>query len=398
MEYTNKTKAELITELMRLRKKNARSEKKIAKPKEPKKLLMESEPKYHTLVESANDAIFIVKDYFFIDCNTKTLEIFGLKKAKAIIGKAPYEFSPERQPDGRLSQEKAMEAMDAAVQGTPQFFEWKHMKLDGTVFDTEVSLNRLPPPHETSLIAIVRDVTERKRVEEDLRRLNERLVEEHRQRKLLSKRLIQLLETRNRKVSMDLHDHIGQTLVTLKIDLDMISERIGKADMNVTAWIDKAKNKTIRAIEDVEKIAYGLRPSMIDTLGLVPALRDLFKEIKQQRNIEIHFFTRDVPQRFDQEKEVAIFRVAQEALCNVVKHSQAKNCFVNLVRKGNFLTLSVEDDGCGFDEAKKKVCASKSKVPLGLLFMQERVVQLNGEFSVESRAREGVHLLVELPL
>jgi len=141
-----------------------------------------------------------------------------------------------------------------------------------------------------------------------------------------------------------------------------------------------------------------LRPSMIDTLGLVPSLRDLFKEIKQQRNIEIHFFTRDVPKRFDQEKEVAIFRVAQEALCNVIKHSQAKNCFVNLVKKGDSLTLSVEDDGCGFDEAKKKVCAAKSKVPLGLLFMQERVVQLNGEFSVESRAREGVHLLVELPL
>jgi signal transduction histidine kinase len=272
------------------------------------------------------------------------------------------------------------------------------MKLDGTLFDTEVSLNRLPPPHEASLIAIVRDITERKRAEEDLRRLNERLVEEHRQRKLLSKRLIQLLETRNRKISMDLHDHIGQTLVTLKIDLDMISERIGKTGTSVTPLIEKAKHKTLQAIEDVEKIAYGLRPSMIDTLGLVPALRDLFKEIKQQRNIEIHFFTRDVPKRFDQEKEVAIFRVAQEALCNVIKHAQAKNCFVNLVKKGDSLTLSVEDDGRGFDEARGKRCASRSKVPLGLLFMQERVVQLNGEFTVESRAREGVHLLVELPL
>ena len=398
MEYANKTKAELITELTRLRKKIARSEKKIAKPKETKKFLMESEPKYHTLVESANDAIFIVKENFFIDCNTKTLEIFGLNKAKSIIGKAPHEFSPARQPDGRLSKEKALEVINAAHQGTPQFFEWKHMKLDGTLFDTEVSLNRLPPPHETSLIAIVRDITERKRAEEDLRCLNERLVEEHRQRKLLSKRLIQLLETRNRKISMDLHDHIGQTLVTLKIDLDMISERIGKTGTSVTPWIEKAKHKTLQAIEDVEKIAYGLRPSMIDTLGLVPALRDLFKEIKQQRNIEIHFFTRDVPKRFDQEKEVAIFRVAQEALCNVIKHAQAKNCFVNLVKKGDSLTLSVEDDGRGFDEAKKKVCASRSNVPLGLLFMQERVVQLNGEFTVESRAREGVHLLVELPL
>ena len=398
MEYTNKTKAELITELTRLRKKNARSEKKIVKPKETKKLLIENEPKYHTLVESANDAIFIVKENFFIDCNTKTLEIFGLNKAKSIIGKAPYEFSPERQRTADFLKRRPCKQWMPALQGTPQFFEWKHMKLDGTIFDAEVSLNRLPPPHETSLIAIVRDITARKRTEEDLRHLNERLVEEHRQRKLLSKRLIQLLETRNRKVSMDLHDHIGQTLVTLKIDLDMISERIGKTGTSLTPWIEKAKHKTLQAIEDVEKIAYGLRPSMIDTLGLVPSLRDLFKEIKQQRNIEIHFFTRDVPKRFDQEKEVAIFRVAQEALCNVIKHAQAKNCFVNLVKKGDSLTLSVEDDGHGFDEARGKRCASRSKVPLGLLFMQERVVQLNGEFTVESRPGGGVHLLIELPL
>ncbi|HPD61565.1 MAG TPA: ATP-binding protein, partial [Thermodesulfobacteriota bacterium] len=189
------------------------------------------------------------------------------------------------------------------------------------------------------------------------------------------------------------------TLVTLKIDLDMISGCIGKNDANVKEWIEKAKNKTIQAIEDIEKIAYGLRPSMIDNLGLVPSLRDLFNEIRQQGNIEIHFFTRGgVPQRFDPEKEVAIFRVVQEALSNVVKHSQAKNCFVKLFRKGNSLILSVEDDGCGFEVAKKEVHASKGKVPLGLLFMQERVVQLNGEFSVESQPQKGVHLLIEVPL
>ena len=73
-------------------------------------------------------------------------------------------------------------------------------------------------------------------------------------------------------------------------------------------------------------------------------------------------------------------------------------CFVNLVKKGDSLTLSVEDDGHGFDEATEKRCASRSKVPLGLLFMQERVVQLNGEFSVESQPQKGVHLLIEVPL
>ena len=117
--------------------------------------------------------------------------------------------------------------------------------------------------------------------------------------------------------------------------------------------IENAKKKIIQTIEDIEKIAYGLRPSMIDTLGLVPSLRDLFAEIKQHKKIEVHFFTRDIPKRFDQEKELAIFRVVQEALTNIIKHSQAKKCFVNLVKEGNFVALSVEDDGIGFTQEKK---------------------------------------------
>ncbi|HPD61200.1 MAG TPA: PAS domain-containing protein, partial [Thermodesulfobacteriota bacterium] len=160
MEYKNKTKIELVSEIMQLREKIARLEKKTVKPKETKQQLIENEPKYHTIVNSANDAIFTVKKYLFTDCNPKTLEVFGLNQLEDIIGKAPYDFSPEKQSNGRLSKEKAMAKMDAALRGTPQFFDWQHRKLNGTVIDTEVSLNRLPPPHETSLIAVVRDVTD----------------------------------------------------------------------------------------------------------------------------------------------------------------------------------------------------------------------------------------------
>lgn len=361
------------------------------------KISLDPQTSYRFLTESANDAIFLVHENRFVDCNTKTLEIFGCSRRDQIVGFPPSDFSPERQPDGRFSREKSREYIRAALAGKPQFFEWRHKRLDGTLIEGEVSLKRMRFQGAWYVLAVVRDVTERRRAEEELKRLNEKLMREHHQRKLLSNRLIQLLETGYREVSMELHDHVGQALITLKIDLDMISRLIDKENETLCERIELAKRKAVEVVEDIEKIAHGLRPSMIDNLGLVPSLRALFKEIKQHKNIEIHFFHRCVPKRFDQEKELTIYRVVQEALTNIIKHSQAKNCFVNLVKKDEAISLSVEDDGVGFD-AGRKGWGSREKVPLGLLIMRERVVQVKGEFSIESRVGGGVHLLVEIPI
>ncbi len=139
----------------------------IRKRKHTEEALRESERKYHTLFDSANDAIFIMKGSLFIDCNRKTLELFGCDK-EDIIGRSPMELSPEVQPDGLLSSEKASVRIDMALMGAPQFFEWRHLRMDGTPFDAEVSLNRVELGGDAYLLAIVRDVTQRKKAEEAL--------------------------------------------------------------------------------------------------------------------------------------------------------------------------------------------------------------------------------------
>jgi PAS domain S-box-containing protein len=120
--------------------------------------------KFRTLFESANDAIFIMKGYKFIDCNSKTLQMFGCKKEE-IIGQLPIAFSPEYQLDGSISAKSAVKLIDKAYKGEPQFFEWRHCKQNGQLFDAEVSLNLFEVSGEQYLQAIVRDITERKRAD-----------------------------------------------------------------------------------------------------------------------------------------------------------------------------------------------------------------------------------------
>ncbi|MGB7548690.1 MAG: PAS domain S-box protein [Terracidiphilus sp.] len=130
--------------------------------------LQESEAKFKTLFETANDAILILNGETFSDCNVRTETLFRCGKDD-IVGHSPLEFSPREQPDGRLSSEKVAQIIQAALNGFPQVFEWVHLRHDGTTFDAEVSLNRGITHDAGYLQAFVRDITERKQAEESLR-------------------------------------------------------------------------------------------------------------------------------------------------------------------------------------------------------------------------------------
>jgi PAS domain S-box-containing protein/putative nucleotidyltransferase with HDIG domain len=148
----------------------------LARRVEAEDSLQQSEAYRRALFESARDAIIIMREGRFVDCNPYTLWLYGVRR-DVFIGSVLYEeFSPPQQPDGRLSRESALEKITAAINGVPQLFDWKHRRLDGSLFDAEISLNRVElEGEEVFLQAIVRDVSERKRDRDELNDAYEKL-------------------------------------------------------------------------------------------------------------------------------------------------------------------------------------------------------------------------------
>ena len=176
----------------------------ITETKEYEKSLKESQERYRQLYENASNAIFLMRENIFVDCNQRTYEIFGCTE-KDIIGKTPYAFSPPTQPDGSDSAKLAKELIKTTFVSGSNFFEWRHCKLDGTPFDAEVSLKKIILHGEAFIQAIVRDITQRKKIDQQ--------TQEHvRELQVLSDSAMKLLSIPD---DTDVYDFIGKGISKL---------------------------------------------------------------------------------------------------------------------------------------------------------------------------------------
>jgi PAS domain S-box-containing protein len=239
---------------------------------------------------------------------------------------------------------------------------------------------------------VAKDVTGRVSVEEKLKALYDELSLKLEQRKSLSDVLFDLLESEKGKVAAELHDHIGQALVSLRMDLETMRGVEDAAAEKLKQRIEAAERKTAQIMNDLRSAAYGLKPVGLDIFGLVHSLDSFFMEAKRSSGLTIHFFSRDVPEALHPKKELAFFRIAQEAVSNVIRHAHASEVYVNLIGRVGFLSLSVEDDGIGFD------LKNASESALGLVLARERAAQMGGAFTIDSSPGRGTHILVEVPL
>jgi signal transduction histidine kinase len=206
----------------------------------------------------------------------------------------------------------------------------------------------------------------------------------------LSARLVEAQETERRAISRELHDEVGQSLSAVLIELRNLSAGLAtKSKEHLTERVETIKSLVEGTIRVVRNMALLLRPSMLDDLGLVPALKWQAREVSRRTSTDVTVAAESVCDDFPDEYKTCIYRVVQEALNNVSTHAHAGSVRIRLQQKQDRLTLSIEDDGRGFDSEHVK--------GLGLLGIQERVARLGGKCAVHSAPGRGTVLAVEFP-
>jgi signal transduction histidine kinase len=202
----------------------------------------------------------------------------------------------------------------------------------------------------------------------------------------LSRQLVQVHEEERRNLARELHDEIGQYLTALKL-------RLG-SKARVTGQLDQSLLLVHELIQKVRKISLDLRPSVLDDLGLLPALEWYFERYTQQTGIVVDFDPQNLErQRFSNEIEITIFRIVQESLTNVARHANVEQVFVRLETRPDEIALEIEDEGAGFAMDAQKVGSSS-----GLTGMVERARLLQGSMEIQSRLGKGTIIKVRIPL
>lgn len=216
------------------------------------------------------------------------------------------------------------------------------------------------------------------------------VAEARRQLENLSARLLQAQETERRALARELHDEVGQALSAVLVELKNLSAGLlARPEEQLSKHVETIKGLAENTLRTVRNMSLLLRPSMLDDLGLIPALKWQAREVSRQTCMDVTVSTDLVSDDLPDEYKTCIYRVVQEALHNCVKHSNATAVRINVLQEQQHLTLSIRDNGKGFDVKHSK--------GLGLLGIEERVTRLGGKCAVHSEPGSGTALAIELP-
>jgi len=355
------------------------------------------------IVESSSDAILsVTPDGFVTSWNAGAERLFGYT-ANEMIGRSTLTIIP-----AHLSRDRAWEL--ATVRGTHDIQSYDAVRLtkDGRYIDVSVTLSPLKDEvgQFVGVSKVIRDIRDRKRGEVLLRQAHEALEIRVKERtaelsaanhslRILSNRLMQVQEEERSRLARDLHDEVGQLLTALKIDLqDIQHNEVGEARLGS---LTDSLELVDRLLTQVRSLALDLRPSLLDDLGLVPALRWYVNRQAERNGWILSLSLERITERIPAPIEVSCFRVVQEALTNIAKYAKAKTVDLTLCRQEQDITLIIQDDGVGFDVmlAKQRALGGQS---IGLLGLEERVRLAGGSFSISSVPSEGTRLELCFPL
>jgi signal transduction histidine kinase len=204
------------------------------------------------------------------------------------------------------------------------------------------------------------------------------------------RRIVGAQELERRRLARELHDETGQALSSILLGLKSLEEKVDGSE--ALSAVSDVRELVVATLHDVRRLAIELRPKVLDDFGLVPALERLTETFAAQTGIRVDFEPGQAGDRLPAEVETALYRIVQEALTNVVKHSRARNISVVLVRTPGTIAAVIEDDGQGFEPATVR------EGGFGLEGMRERMGLLEGRLRIESSEGQGTTLVAEVPL
>lgn len=353
-----------------------------------KEALQESEFRWKFAIEGSGEGLWdwnVANNTVFFSGRWK--EVLGFSEDE--LGNSPQEWTTRIHPEDKT---KTLSTLREYLDGKTSIYvsEQRVCCKDGSYkwsLNRGLVVSRSDDDKPLRMIGTHSDITERKTTELALR-------EKTNQLHTLSRRILETQETERRRVAHELHDELGQALTAIKINLQM-RERLQKHSP------DELNTENLRIVDDalqqVRRLALALRPSMLDDLGLLPALRWMAEQAAARSGFAVQFDTAMPEVRLAPEIETACFRIVQESLTNIARHAQAQRVQIELHRTGDALMLYVRDDGCGFDLAamRGRAVAGGS---IGVLGMQERAELIGGQLDIESTPGQGSTVRLRCPL
>jgi PAS domain S-box-containing protein len=349
----------------------------MLKREQAQEALRASEARYRSVFNSATEGLIVVdQDDRIVDANPV---------ASAMHGYTPEAFSGLSYRDLIASDHQYLyeEFRRQLSQYGSVHLDSMHVTRDNKRIDVEVRGTNFHFGGASRVLAILTDTTDRKKAVQ--------------QQAMLSRKALMAQEEERARVSRELHDELGQILTALHLELDMLRKRSsgsGDSHSQATSALSNALQMVEKAAEELRRVCRGLRPPLLDDLGVDPAVRLLIEEFEQRTGVKTAWEVQlnEELKPIPTEIALCIYRIMQESLHNISRHAGAKNVRVSLMDKGDEIVLSINDDGKGFDADRMRTSEG-----FGIAGMRERTTLVNGILDIHSEPGRGTKVLFRVP-